>query len=161
MCGYGYGAIDIWLYKSTYNTDVSSEDGVDKITPEDKSVFWSESVHFETASQLSYMRTFFEDHNWHHLKPRFSDRNWIEAEKSAFYSLATAGNGFYVCYFYNQSNHTAVLKGLQNKAYSLRWFNPRDNLYSDTVTIIPENGSYDIGNKPDKNDWVIVLEVER
>lgn len=161
MCGYGYGAIDIWLYKSTYNTDVSSEDGIDKITPEDKSVFWSESVHFETATQLGFMRAFFEDHKWHNLKPRFDDNKWIEPEKDTFYSFATEGNDLYVCYFYNQNTHTAVLKGMQNKEYSLRWFNPRDSIYSDTVTVIPKNGSYVIGDKPDKEDWVVVLEIKQ
>lgn len=161
MCGYGYGAIDMWLYKSTYNIDVSSEDGIDKITPEEKSVFWSESVNFETAFQMGYMRSFLENHNWYNLKPRFDDKVWIEPEANALYSLATDVSNLYVCYFYNRSRNTAVLNSLQNAEYLLQWFNPRDNIYTDAVTITPDNGSYNIGDKPDKEDWILVLDIKR
>ncbi|MDD4774106.1 MAG: DUF5060 domain-containing protein [Eubacteriales bacterium] len=159
MCGYGYGAIDIWLYKSTYNIDVPSDDGIDIITPEDKATLWSESVNFETAYQMGYMRDFFESHLWHKLEPRFDDKSWIAPAKDALYSLASDGNNMYVCYFYNRSRGTAVINGLQDTEYALSWFNPRDNIYTDTVTVMPENYRYDLGDKPDKEDWIAVLEI--
>lgn len=160
MFGYGYGAIDIWLYKSTYNIDVSSEDGVQKITPEDKAVHWSESVHFETADQMGYMRTFFENINWQKLIPRFDDKDWIEPDRDTCWTLASDGSDLYVCYFYNRSQSTAVLKGLQNSEYQLQWYDPRNNSYTDPVVVTPDNGSFDPGKKTDHEDWVLILAVK-
>lgn len=161
MCGYGYGAADIWLYKSTYNADVTSDDGVNKITPEDKSVFWNESVLFETAYQMGYMRSFFESIVWYRLTPRFDDSAWIIPKTDTLYSLATDGSDMYVCYFYNRSGNTAELYGLQNAEYTLRRYNPRENTYTEAEIIIPDNGRYNLGDKPDKEDWIYILEIIR
>jgi hypothetical protein len=161
MCGYGYGAIDIWLYKSTFNSDVTSDDGVNKITPEDKSVLWSESIHFETANQMGYMRSFFENIAWYRLTPRFNDSAWIIPQTDTLYSLATEGSDMYVCYFYNRSGSTAELCGLQNAEYTLRRYNPRDNTYTKAEIIVPDNGRFNLGDKPDKEDWVFILDIKR
>ncbi len=76
MYGYGYGCVDIWLYNSTYDTDTTSNDGIDTITPADKAVWWSQSVEFKTAHQLGYMREFLDSVSWWNLTPRFDDRSW-------------------------------------------------------------------------------------
>ena len=155
MFGHGYGAIDIWLYKSKYDIDRTSNDGVDEITPADKQLKWSDSVHFESAYQMGYMRSFFEKIEWHKLVPRFDDAAWCGI-MSAFYSLATIDNDVYVAYFYNRTQDTGVLRGLDGR-YSMRWYNPRHNAYT-TPTIFTCEGEFKIGNKPDNNDWMLLIE---
>ena len=80
MYGYGYGCADIWLYNSTYDMDTTSNDGIDTITPADKATWWSDSVAFETAYQLGYMREFLDSVAWWNLTPRFDDRGWFSPD---------------------------------------------------------------------------------
>lgn len=80
MYGYGYGCADIWLYNSTYDTDTTSNDGIDTITPADKATPWSQSLEFETAYQMGYMREFLNSVSWWDLTPRFDDRDWFSPD---------------------------------------------------------------------------------
>ena len=80
MYGYGYGCADIWLYKSTYDMDTTSFDGIDTITPEDKATRWPVSLEFETAYQLGYMKAFLDEVRWWELEPRFDDRRWFSPD---------------------------------------------------------------------------------
>jgi len=88
MYGYGYGCADIWLYQSTYDTDTTSSDGIDTITPADKAVPWSQSIEFETAYQLGHMRNFLNSVSWWNLTPRFDDRNWSSPD--TFYNFTSS-----------------------------------------------------------------------
>lgn len=85
MYGYGYGCADIWLYQSTYDTDTISRDGIDTVTPADKAVPWPQSVEFETAYQLGYMKNFLNSVSWQNLTPRFDDRAWSSPD--TFYNI--------------------------------------------------------------------------
>lgn len=87
MYGYGYGCADIWLYQSTYDTDTTSNDGIDTITPADKAVPWSQSVEFETAYQLGHMREFLDSVSWWNLTPRFDERAWSSPD--VFYNITS------------------------------------------------------------------------
>ncbi|MCL1952117.1 MAG: DUF4038 domain-containing protein [Oscillospiraceae bacterium] len=164
MYGYGYGAIDIWLYQSTYDIDTTSDDGVDKITPADKAVPWTESLYFETPGQLAHMKAFFEGMAWWELTPRFDSWRWIIPWQltpwlGARYSLASDGNDAYVAYFYNPSRVTGLLRGLRGK-YQAEWFNPRTGESTPIGSVKPFLGMYLMPCKPDKNDWVLYLRRE-
>ncbi len=155
MFGHGYGAIDIWFYKSKYDIDKTSNDGVDEITPDDKQKKWSESVEFESAYQMCYMKEFFEKLQWWRLTPRFDDAAWCGIDKG-FYSLATIENDVYVAYFYNKTLDTGYLRGLKGD-YTLCWYNPRNNTYLEKVKFSCE-GEYTISEKPNEEDWVLLIE---
>ncbi len=161
MYGYGYGAVDMWLYKSEYDTDTTSNDGVDKITPEDKAKHWSESVEFESAYQMGYMRQFFESFNWWELTPDFDNKNYFSPHYyKARYACSTIDNDTYVVYFYNQTKLTGILKGMdKNKEYTAKWFNPKTNEYSEISNSIKPNtlGQWFVPLKPDSNDWIIYV----
>ncbi len=162
MYGYGYGAVDMWLYKSTYDTDTTSNDGRDKITPEDKATFWSESVDFESAYQMGYMREFFENLEWWNLKPNFDDGGYYSPYYNKdLYACATDENDIYVLYFYNQTRLTGILKKMDtSKVYSAKWFNPITNEYIEISNEIKPNslGQYFAPLKPDSNDWVLLVQ---
>ncbi len=159
MFGHGYGAIDIWLYNSTYDMDNETVRGNVTITVEDKQTKWNESLEFQSAYQMGYMRNFFETFDWWNLVPRFDDQNWF-INDSSFYSISSNGNNLYVAYFYNPDRNTGILKGLENKTYTIQWFNPIDGTFLTSKNVSVENNSYIIGEKPDKSDWVLLVKIK-
>jgi len=162
MAGYGYGAIDIWLYRSTYDVDTTSNDGVDTITPADKAVPWTESLYFDTPAQLGHMKSFLAGMGWWELTPRFDSWQWIIPWQltrwlGARYSLASKGSDIYVAYFYNPSRVTGVLRGLGSGPYQAAWFNPRTGESTPIGGVRPFLGMYAVPCKPDREDWVFAL----
>jgi hypothetical protein len=155
MFGYGYGAIDIWLYNSTYDMDSDTVRDGETITVADKQTKWNVSVEFPSAWQMGYMKEFFNSIEWWNLTPRFDDISWF-VSTGGFYSISTISNNVYVVYFYNQTVSTGTLKGMSNAQYEARWYNPRTNEYGAKSTITPVNGNHLIGLKPDGNDWVFI-----
>jgi hypothetical protein len=158
MFGHGYGAIDIWLYDSTYDMENESVRGNVTITVEDKKTKWNESVEFQSAYQMGYMRNFFEAFDWWNLVPRFDDENYF-INDSSFYSISSKGNNLFVVYFYNLNRNTGKLNGLKNKTYTVQWFNPIDGKFLTSKNVSVTNNSYVIGEKPDNNDWVLLVKI--
>jgi len=161
MYGYGYGAIDIWLYQSTYDVDTTSNDGIDTITPEDKAVPWTESLYFDTPGQLGHMRRFFEGMEWWKLTPRFGSRRWFLPAGGAAYCVASDEKNAYVTYFYQKTRATGTLLRLGSGAYQAEWFNPRNGETVPIGAARPFLGMYRIPRKPDKSDWVFTLVREK
>jgi len=157
MYGYGYGAVDMWLYQSAYDIDTTSSDGVDTITPADKAVPWTESLYFETAGQLGHMRRFLQDASWWELTPRFCRWRWFIPCWRANYSVASHGNDAYVAYFYNANRSTGLLRGLDKADYQAQWFSPRTGETLPLGAVRSRLGMYLIPRKPDQSDWVFYL----
>jgi len=167
MYGYGYGAIDLWLYQCPWEMDIARFDGVEYITPEDKATPWTESLYFETAGQLGHMRRFFESMDWWELTPRFNSWKWFIPAWSPWwrpwnatatsFSVASDGNNAYVAYFYQPTRSTGLLRGLNCGPYIAAWFNPRNGEAVPIGSVKPFLGMYFIPCKPDKNDWVLTL----
>jgi len=158
MVGYGYGAVDIWLYQSAYDVDTTSNDGIDTITPADKAVPWAESLYFETADQMGYMKDFLQDATWWELTPRFNSWRWFIPWPGTNYSVATRGNEAYAAYFYNRTRSTGLLRGLDWKAcYTAEWFNPRTGESVPVRRLWAFLGMCFVPCKPDANDWVFHL----
>lgn len=157
MYGIGYGAGDIWLYNSTYDIDKpTTRDGI-TITVADKQIKWNESVNLNSAYQMGYMRKFFNLIEWWTLIPRFDDSAWF-SNNGSLYSIASNKNDLYVAYFYNNTDrNTGTLKNLTNTQYSVQWYNPIKDEFNTPVTVTIANGSYTIGQKPDNNDWVLLM----
>ncbi len=160
LYGYGYGAIDIWLYKSTYDIHRESNDGVDVITPEDKQTPWSVSVEYETAIQMGYMRSFFEKLEWWKLIPRFDSPAFFTSEKENYHAIATDERNTIVMYFCNYNAfETGMLRNLELCTYTYQWFNPRTGEYSAKREFFPDvHRMYKIEQKPDKFDWVLLVQ---
>uniref|UniRef100_UPI0032177AEE DUF5060 domain-containing protein n=1 Tax=uncultured Draconibacterium sp. TaxID=1573823 RepID=UPI0032177AEE len=157
MFGHGYGAIDIWLYNSTYDMDKPSILHGITVTVADKQTKWTESLEFKSAYQMGYMREFFNAIDWWKLTPRFDDADWYRND-GAWYSLATINSDVYVVYFYNNINKkTGTLKNMENTAYSVQWFNPVTGESEADSEITIKDGTYTIGDKPSIRDWVLLV----
>jgi len=163
LCGYGYGAIDIWFYDSNFDMDTTSTDQIDTITPEDKAVKWTESLYFETPAQLNIMKNFLQDIEWWTLFPRYDSWNWFipwqfTFARGARYSIAAKeDNSAYVVQLFNRNRATGLLRGLKNGAYKAEWFNPRTGESVPLKDVRPFLGMYAMPMKPDKEDWVFYL----
>ncbi len=168
--GYGYGAIDIWLYKSSYDIDKNSNDGYETITTDDKKVPWSQAINFPSATEVGYMKHFFSFINWWELKPDFFDENYIKGETNTVnYACATInGNDTYVVYIANMNDRsTGMICGMDGEAtYNAMWFNPRTAEYITIDTELKANATdhngkpgYMLPEKPEggSGDWVVML----
>lgn len=163
FCGYGYGAIDMWLYQSIYDIDNPSHDGKEEITVEDKAVMWSEAVEFESAHQMSILKAFFQSFDWWNLAPVFQGDAGFNASKYVAYAHARTSKGNNVLYFYSTGTATGSLNGVKaGSRYKAAWFNPRTGNYaSQQVVCANEDGTMPLPAKPDDLDWVLVIKVKQ
>lgn len=157
FCGYGYGAIDMWLYKSTYDINRVSDDGVDTITVEDKARPWSDALNFPSAAQMGHLRSFLEAFDWWNLTPGLAGEDGFEPQARAFAHAKTSDR--HVLFFYSKETATGVLTGLApDRKHELEWYNPRtgetgkrleSKSGADGRLILPE--------RPDNQDWVLTV----
>ena len=166
FAGVGYGAIDMWLYKSAYDVNTRSKDGIDVITPADKAVHWGEAVEFESAYQHGYMRQFFEQYKWWELEPDFDDQKYfVPGEAGPLYVCSHIGSDLIIVYLYSLDTSSGMVAGLTGNAeYSARWFDTRTNEYIDigdfTAPDASENASgsvWQAPERPEANDFVLVV----
>ena len=159
FAGYGYGAIDMWYYGSTYESKETSNDGYEDVTPEDKKTKWSTAIEFESGYQMGHIRKFFESFDWWKLVPDFDNGTYFKPDTNAYYSCATIANDLYVVCFYNLSTNTGTLLGLDAKAtYSAQWYNTSTGEYADLGDVTPDkNGSYKIPQKEADKDCVLIV----
>ena len=162
MYGHGYGAVDIWLYKSNYDIENDTvRDGI-TITTKDKATKWGTSIELPAGYQLGYMKEFLEKYEWWNLVPVFDDKSVFESETGT-YSFAKIENDLYIGYLFDDISKegtllTGTLKGLdENADYTYYWYNPRTNV-SGSKTKIEKGSQFVIGEKPSAKDWVIVVE---
>ena len=72
-------------------------------------------------------------------------------------------NDIYVAYFYDKIDSIATdITGQfysldDNCTYTYQWYDPRENVYLDEVTITSQNGTFTIPKRPTREDWVILL----
>ena len=162
FCGYGYGAIDMWLYQSTYDVKKESNDGVEKITIADKAVHWSEAIEFPSAHHMGHMRRFFEGMDWWRLVPDIGKTPFFVPDGNVAYACASIGRSRYVLYFHDRKAvRTGSLRGtMEDVKYSARWFNPRTGVYGERFTLPdPVNGLRRLPPKPDLEDWALDVNV--
>lgn len=154
--GYGYGAVDMWLYKSSYDIANDSFDGVDHITVADKLKPWSEAIEYPSALQMGYLRSFMESFDWWNLVPCLSDENGFEAEEGVAYVCART-SGMWVLYFYSKDTATGTVSGLPpGEEVSLVWYNPRTGEDGERLSVTAaSDGSLVLPERPDGEDWTL------
>ncbi len=164
MYGHGYGAVDIWLYNSTYDIENDTvRDGI-TVTVEEKLTPWSKSIEFASGYQMGYMKDFLEQFEWWNLVPVFDNKDVFVSETGT-YSFAKINDKVYIGYLYDDISKegtrlSGTLKGLdENAEYTYYWFNPRTAVSGTKLSVKKTDGDkFVIGEKPSNEDWVIVVE---
>lgn len=159
FCGYGYGAVDIWLYKSTYDTKSTSLDGYEAIGPKDKAKPWSEAVEFPSARHMTLMRAYLEKLPWWKLVPDLGRQTIFTPGPKGLASCARIGNELFLGYFNGTNTVTGVFHGLDAKrSYVGEWFNPRTGETTSCALPAPSaHGDCTLPEKPDARDWVLKI----
>ena len=153
--GYGYGAIDIWLYQSNYDIKEETFDGVEHVTPEDKLRPWSESIEYPSAAQVGYLRSFMESFDWWNLVPVLPGDKAFQADAKAYVYARTPET--HVLYFFSKETATGEITDIQaGKTLAATWFNPRSGEKGAPVKVTAaEDGRLVLPEKPDTEDWVL------
>ena len=158
FCGYGYGAIDIWLYNSTFDIGAPSFDGVDSISIADKKKPWSESIEYPSARQMGYLRSYMESFDWWNLVPVLCDQPEFEALSSA-YAYARTDKRHVLYFFAKNELATGTIKAMEPGAeVRLEWFNPRTGETMPSVEVtVGIDGALVLPQKPDVEDWTLTI----
>lgn len=155
MYGHGYGANGLW-------NDIYSKRDVGCALLGKEDTFeetWYDGISSPGGEYMQYMAQFYTSLEWWKLVPRFDDTAWFQPEKGTFYVLASDGDNTFVAYFYNETKSTGTLKGMAaGAAYTVKWYDVRTGQYQEAGTVTAdENGSCAIGEKPDQEDWILLV----
>ncbi len=141
MYGYGYGANGVWndMYsKPGEPADIGANYG--------SYFWWYNGANLETGNQLTYFRNFMTSLAWWKLVPRFEGMNSPYLGGYGFFMdstrvvLATDEQKTYVAFFFGEGNATGRLENMLSFSYNATWFNPRNGLYTDIGSFLPDNG---------------------
>jgi len=142
----------VWAIKWDY--DVPGWDSFQNGVP------WFDGLRLPGGGQMTILKDFYQDiGNWPNLIPRFGDPAYGSFSSPEQSVLSTDGNTTYVVYFYDVSLATGTLAGMDEaKSYTAKWFNPRTGTYlTISESIAPSAGSWTIPDKPDTDDWVLLV----
>ena len=152
--GYTYGAAGIWALR--WDRDVP-------IWKDFNTEAWFDGLNLPGSRQMTRFKDFCTKLEWWKLTPRWNDSQWGEWAKPEEAVISTDGNNTYVVYFYNHDKATGILKNLDPKSpYTASWFNPRNGEYikikDPKDPLSPENNQWTIPEKPDTQDWVLLVQ---
>lgn len=162
--GYGYGAIDMWLYLSTYDINKKSHDGVDEISIADKAVHWSKAVEFPSAIQMGYMKNFFTSFKWWKMTPIFGGNNGdFKPETDSWHASKIADDLRTFIFYFNSRNKEnlktgTLLSARKNFTYHASWFDPIAGVWGKSFKLpVNDAGECALPFKPSEQDWVLVV----
>jgi len=154
--GYTYGAHGVW------NAAWDNSDTTKDYTYGHRN--WYDGIDFIGADQMTHVVDFYTAISWQDLIPRpsgWAAWNLSLDNRSMPVVKADDGKSTVVVYFpaeYNTTGSVGTLNNLQSAAYTGQWFNPRTGAYTTiSSSIVPTNGNYAVPQKPDSNDWVLLL----
>ncbi|MEN2739641.1 DUF4038 domain-containing protein [Microbacterium sp. X-17] len=153
-CGYSYGGQGIWN---------GAWDANDSTSMWGRSP-WYDGVELPGATQMGYLRRFYEGIDWWMLKPApelFSTDFWTNELFYFPFVSADENRLTVVAYFgetYRHDEGNAQITGLPQTAFTLGWFDPRTG-ESWVVSIgnSPNQGTLEIPKPPADGDWLFLL----
>ena len=158
--GYGYGAADLWLFKSTYDMEKPSKDDLDVISVEEKHTPWRRALEYPSANQMIHFRRFMERLPWWDLVPDFNEGRRFRGAPGAAFSCASLPDGrIAVAYLFNRSRASGSFAGLPPLAeVEVEWFNPRTGEAGPVQRGRADaDGAFALPPKPDDADWTVLL----
>ena len=175
LYGCSWGGQPTWAYQNGFDRDVTNDDGVDTIRPEEKRATWQDALEYPSSYQVGYMRSFMEQIEWYNLIPRFDNPAWFVPCSDVYaYCASNKDSTETVVYFYSFSDESigerpnakgngGIKTGTVGSlvpfaAYSYSWFNPVTGEYTDEGTFRASLfGTWFAGLRPDDTDYVLLI----
>jgi hypothetical protein len=141
--GVTYGAHGLWSWQIEKNREPLAHPGTG-IAPT-----WREALAYPGATQMGYVRRFFEDLPWTELRPAPDLVEQSATDPALFAACARTTDGnITVVYFPPRSTAQVRLHVADPK--QIRWYNPRTGTWQD-------RSSRGLLTPPDDNDWLLVF----
>ena len=177
LYGCSWGGQPTWAYQNSFQIDVSSDDGVDVILPEEKqAATWQDALEYPSSYQMGYMRSFMEEHEWYNLVPRFNNfAYFVPAANVYYYCASNKDNSEMVVYFYsftdpdvgeniNTEKYGGIMTGTVGSLkpfakYSYKWFDPITGEYvKEGEFRASAIGTWFAGTRPSDTDYVLSIQ---
>ena len=157
--GYGYGAADLWLFKSTYDMNKPSSNGVEVISIEMKHTPWRKALEFDSAKQMRFFRDYMDGLAWWKLVPDLGTGRCFSPDAATKGAAVAAADGTRLALAY-VFDRTGTATGsftnlLANTRYRLERFNPRTGERASLGDQLSDaSGTLVLPARPDREDWV-------
>ena len=149
-CGFTYGATGVWA--NCWST-AGSTGWMGTFSTEP----WYMGIEKPGSFEMKYMAEFFDLVGFERLVPRFSASAYSDFKAEDKVVASSDNADTYVAYFYNPDRTTGKLKGLTSDAYGAYWYDVKTGKYIDAGGVNVKNGVYEIPEKPDGGDWVLLV----
>lgn len=162
-CGYTYGTFPSPTKKQMEKQKPqSSSTGAFR----NGNVPWEDMRESDGVKQLGYMRAFYEQMGFARLRPYMGClRSQIPFTDDTLFGMfnpfitASEDMSTVVMYMTRQSqSRGSVIRFLKDRDYQAIWFNPRTGVYSEPMGFHPVCGEYVLPERPDSEDWLLVLQ---
>jgi len=149
--GFTYGAAAVWLFK----WDRADRRG-HRYNPD---TWWHEGMNLPGSTHMHHLRNFFTAIEWWKLQPRFAAPARCRFTQPEETVLATEADQRVVLYTYGKKRSLGSLLRLRPATtFTVCWFDPRTGRrrrMPDRLTT--ETGTLALPDKPDDEDWVLLL----
>lgn len=164
-CGYTYGT-----FPSPTRKQMEKNKGLNqpKGAFRNSNTPWEDMRDSDGVRQLGYMRNFYTKVQFAKLRPFMGclKSNIPFTDDTLFgmfnpFITASEDMGTVVMYMTRQSqSRGSLISFLRNQEYQATWFNPRTGEYTDHESFYPICGKYEIPERPDSDDWLLVLQCK-
>lgn len=155
--GYTYGASGIWAM----NWEAGDGRGWEKWSK----LSWYEAMDLPGSFQMKYLKDFYLSLDFQLLEPRFNDPAYSINIDYNKHFLSSYDDKLYIIYSVTGEPLSGFLKNLRtNATYTAQWYNPRTGSYHKATkpVIHPDSrGLHCLPSKPDSNDWVYLLRLNK
>jgi hypothetical protein len=152
IAGVTYGANGIWPWLRPGEKILNHSDGPGT-SP------WFESINFPGSIQMGYMAAFIKQYEWWDLFPANQLLTDQPGEKvfNQFVSVTRSSDNKTILAYIPVKMTVKIRKPLQT-AYTVRWFNPVTNRYSDGTG--DDNGQLITVTSPEESDMLLILKAK-
>lgn len=152
-CGYTYGAQGIW--------DTHWEKG-DSNTMNVFNRFdipWYQAIDGIAGAQMGYMKDFYMKEKFWELYPYDAGDESVGNPFGKKLPCVTVSKDakHWILYYPASTRKSGMLKGFRNAVYETTWFNPRSGQYKKGESFTVENNEWRIPQKPDPEDWLLIV----
>ena len=145
VAGFTYGGHGIWSWNTKPGAEPTDHAGTGPAK------HWKEALTLPGATQMGYVRRFFESLPWTELRPAqdLVGQDTGKNDPTKFVSCARTGDGSLVVYYFPAGARGSVRLHIDDP-HKVKWFNPRTGKWNDKKPrglFVP----------PDDEDWLMVV----